>query len=42
MTLEEISSLVSEIPEHYVRPDCPELGDVELLPSDQCNPGLLL
>ena len=31
MTLEEISSLVSEIPEHYVRPDCPELGDVEEL-----------
>ena len=31
MKLEEISSLVSEIPEHYTRPDCPELGDVEEL-----------
>ena len=31
MKLEEISSLVSEIPEHWFRPDCPELGDVEEL-----------
>lgn len=31
MKLEDISSLLEEIPAHYVRPDCPELGDVEEL-----------
>jgi endo-1,4-beta-xylanase len=31
MKLEDISSLVTEIPAHYRNPDCPELGDVEEL-----------